>query len=308
MNERYFMDLSIIVVSWNTKEILADCLDSIYNCPPECRFEVRVVDNASTDGTIQMLFNRFPQVNVVESFENLGFARANNLAISLARNARYILLLNPDTVVIPGALQEMVNYMDENPNVGAVGPRLLNPDGSLQTSCYAAPTLAREFTRMFHLSRFINDGCYQMEEWDSNKARDVDIIQGACLMLRRTALDQVGVLDESFFIYSEDFDLCYRLQKNDWGLVWLPGAEVIHYGAQSTNQVSVEMFMHLYQAKLMFMRKHYGRRAVPVYKLILFFSALPRVMLIPWAWMLRRQQQKNLAKKYSRLVSSLPGM
>lgn len=305
------MDLSIIIVSWNTREILADCLASIYNNPPACRFEVRVVDNASSDGTIPMLYQRFPQVSLVESVENLGFARANNLAISLAKGARYVLLLNPDTIVYPGALQKMVSYMDEHPEVGAVGPRLLNPDGSLQTSCYVAPTLSREFTRMFHLEKIFPEACYQMDKWELEKPRDVDIIQGACLVLRKTALDRVGLLDESFFIYSEDFDLCYRLQKNGWRQVWLPDAEVIHYGAQSTSQVSAEMFLHLYQAKMKFMRKHYGGKAVPAYKFILFISAMPRLLLIPLAWLVRsprRQQHQTLAKKYSRLVSSLPGM
>jgi GT2 family glycosyltransferase len=305
------MDLSIIIVSWNTREILAECLNSIYNNPPNCRFEIRVVDNASIDGTNEMLYKRFPQVCLVESPENLVFARANNLAISLAKDARYVLLLNPDTIVYPGALQKMVSYMDENPEVGAAGPRLLNPDGSLQTSCYAAPTLTREFTRMFHLDKIFPEACYHMDKWDLKKPRDVDIIQGACLMLRKMALDRVGLLDESFFIYSEDFDLCHRLQKDGWSQVWLPEAEVIHYGAQSTNQVSAEMFLQLYQAKMKFMRKHYGGKAVPIYKLILLISALPRLLLVPLAWMIRsprRQQHKTLAKKYSRLVSSLPGM
>jgi GT2 family glycosyltransferase len=305
------MDLSIIIVSWNTREILTECLTSIYNNPPDCRYEVRVVDNASTDGTIQMLYQRFPQVRLVESLENLGFARANNLAISLAKNAKYVLLLNPDTVVYPGSLQKLVSYMDENPDVGAAGPKLLNPDSSLQTSCYSAPTLSREFARMFHLGWLFPETCYHMEKWDLTKRRDVDIIQGACLILRRAALQRVGLLDETFFIYSEDFDLCYRLQKAGWRLVWLPESEVTHYGAQSTSQVSAEMFLHLYRAKMKFMRKHYGAKSVPLYKLILFVAALPRLSLIPLTWVLkspRRQLHRNLAKKYSRLVSSLPGM
>jgi GT2 family glycosyltransferase len=305
------MDLSIIIVSWNTQEILADCLASIYANPPGGVFEVLVVDNASSDGTTEMVHQSFPQVRLVESSENLGFARANNLAISLAKNPRYILLLNPDTIVYPESLHKLISFMDENPKVGAAGPRMLNPDGSLQTSCYTAPTLARECARMFHLGWILPNTCYHMEKWDLGKRRDVDIIQGACLILRNTALEQVGLLDDNFFIYSEDFDLCFRIQKAGWRLVWLPEAEVMHYGAQSTGQVSAEMFLHLYRAKMKFMRKHYGVKSVFIYKLILLIAALPRLLTAPLAWMFwskRWQQHQNLAKKYSQLVSSLPGM
>jgi GT2 family glycosyltransferase len=304
------MDLSIVIVSWNTCDLLADCLTSIYIQPPKCEFEVWVVDNASTDGTPQMLREDFPQVCLVENQQNIGFARANNHAIDYS-NSRYVLLLNPDTVVKPGALQKLVQYMDENPKTGAAGPRLLNPDETLQTSCYAAPTLRREFIRMFKFDRIWSDCCYRMECWDLDQPREVDIIQGACLMLRREALDRVGLLDETFFIYSEDFDLCYRLLKDGWDRVWLPDAEVIHYGGQSTGQVSAEMFLHLYQAKLMFMRKHYGWAAAPLYKLILLFSALPRLMLIPLAWVEnspRSQHHHSLGKKYRRLLSAISQM
>ncbi|MBE0411090.1 MAG: glycosyltransferase family 2 protein, partial [Anaerolineales bacterium] len=137
------MKLSIVVVNWNTRDLLAKCLTSIYACPPVCPFEVLVVDNASSDGSVSMLREGFPQVRLIQNNKNVGFAAANNQALSLV-DSPYILLLNPDTVVKPGALNEMLDYLENNPGVGAAGARLLNPDGSLQVSCYVSPTLCRE--------------------------------------------------------------------------------------------------------------------------------------------------------------------
>jgi GT2 family glycosyltransferase len=304
------MHLSIAIVNWNTRELLSNCLESIFSYPPDCPFNVVVVDNASSDGSDEMVREHFPQVCLITNKENAGFAKANNQAISTT-DSKYILLLNPDTVVLPDALQMLVEFMESNPGAGAAGSRVLNPDGSLQTSCYVAPTLSHEFFRLFHLSRLYPDSAYQMKNWNTNTSRPVDIIQGDCLMLRKSALDQVGLLDESFFIYSEDVDLCYRLQRANWGLYWVPKAQVIHYGAQSTHQVAAEMFLQLYQSKLMCMRKHHGQVAGTTYKFLLLFAAIPRLMLIPLSIFIPspyRSHHRNLGKNYRRLVSSLPGM
>lgn len=304
------MDLSIVIVNWNVRDFLRRCLDSVYAHPCPGRIEVWVVDNASTDGSTQMVRACFPQVKLIENQQNAGFARANNQAIRQA-GGRYVLLLNPDTEVKPGALQELVQFMDGHPLAGAAGSLLLNPDHSLQISCYRAPTLGREFLRLFHLDGLIPTGCYHMECWDKDTPREVDILQGACLLLRRQALEQVGLLDESFFIYSEDVDLCYRLQKAGWRLYWVPGARVVHYGGQSTQQVPFEMFVHLYQGKLAYIRKHYGRFAAGIYKFILLGASLPRLSLIPLSWLIepsKRSRCDLLAKNYWRLIALLPEM
>jgi GT2 family glycosyltransferase len=304
------MHLSIAIVNWNTRELLSKCLESIYSYPPQCDYEVVVVDNASSDGSCEMVCENFPQVVLINNKENAGFARATNQAIQSGEST-YVLLLNPDTVVLPDALQQLVEFMDTHPEAGAAGSRVLNPDGSLQTSCYVAPTLAHEFFRLFHLSRFRPASTYQMKNWNTNIPRLVDIIQGDCLMLRKTALNQVGLLDERFFIYSEDVDLCYRLQRASWGLYWVPRAQVIHYGGQSTRQVAAEMFLQLYQSKLMCMRKHHGKAAATTYKFLLLFAALPRLLLIPFSILVptrRRSYHQNLGKNYRRLLGSLPDM
>ena len=304
------MYLSIAIVNWNTRELLYNCLESIISYPPECPFNIIVVDNASSDGSSEMIRERFPQVCLIDNQENAGFARATNQAIKTT-DSKYILLLNPDTVILPDALQNLVEFMETNPGAGAAGSRVLNPDGSLQTSCYVAPTLSHEFFRLFHLSRLVPYSAYQMKNWNTSFPRSVDIIQGDCLMVRKSALDQVGPLDESFFIYSEDVDLCYRLQRASWGLYWVPEAQVIHYGGQSTRQVAAEMFLQLYQSKLMFMRKHHGKAAGTTYKFLLLLAALPRLTLIPLSIFIPtpyRTHHKNLGKNYRRLLSSLPGM
>jgi len=300
--------LSIIIVNWNTRDLLSQCLTSIYTCPSACPFEVLVVDNASSDGSVSMLREGFPQVRLIENQVNVGFAAANNQALSLIESP-YILLLNPDTVVKPGALNELKEYLERNPQVGAAGARMLNPDGSLQVSCYVAPTLFREFLRLVHLDRFWPGASYQMDHWDITLPREVEIIQGACMMMRKKALDQVGLFDERFFIYTEEVDLCYRLRQAGWKLHWVPQAEVIHYEGQSTSQLAPEMFIHLYQSKLKFFRKHQGKSAAWIYKFILFVISIPRVMLMPISWLRTSPEQhrfRDLSSNYLRLLTSLP--
>lgn len=304
------MKLSIILVSWNTRQLLADCLDSVYAYPPNDSFEVLVVDNASGDGSAAMVRERFPQARLIESEKNVGFAQGNNLAVPLC-SGEYVLLLNPDTVVKPQALDALVQFMDAHSEAGAAGSRLLNPDETLQPSCHPAPTLARELWRLFHLDRIRPFGAYHMHRWDMNQPREVDVIQGASFIVRKAILDKIGFLDGRYFMYSEEVDLCYRLQKAGWKLYYVPASRVIHYGGQSTKLVAADMFLQLYLGKLMYFRKHYGRLAGIGYKLILLVAALSRLALIPLAWLQKPpQRQKNLtlARHYSRLLVALPSM
>jgi GT2 family glycosyltransferase len=302
------MHVSIAIVSWNTAELLAKCLESIYLHPPEGKFEVLVVDNASTDHSRDIVRERFPQVKLLENENNVGFSVANNQAIRQS-HGEYIILLNPDTEVKAGGLNRLIAFMAAHPRVGGAGPRLLNPDGSLQTSCYPEPTLGREFWRLFHLDRIRTWGVYKMDSWDLEDPRDVEVIQGACLALRSAALDEVGLLDEGYFMYTEEVDLCHRLRKAGWALSWVPQAEVIHYGGQSTRQLPSEMFIHLYRSKIQFFRKNRGRLASWIYKTILFSSALSRLMVSPftrWEDPVKRDRYRTLARHYRRLVSALP--
>ena len=302
--------LSIIIVSWNVRNILAQCLDSISQFPPNYRYEVWVVDNASTDGTCQLLDQEYPDVHLLENPENVGFAQANNQAIEKS-TGKYVLLLNPDTVICRGALSQLVEVMEEKPRSGAVGSLLLNPDRSFQTSCYPFPTLTREFWRLLHLDRIYPYGVYAQEKWDRQQMRQVDVIQGASLLLRRSALDQVGLLDPGFFMYTEEVDLCFRLKQAGWESWWVPQAEIIHYGGQSTHQVAGDMFIQLYQSKIRFFRKNYGRLSAMAYKCVVFGTACLRLAVSPFAWLINpssREENSTLRRHYARLVQDLPGL
>ncbi len=308
------MDLSIIIVNWNTRELLASCLQSVSDnlrATAGLKVETFVVDNASADGSAAMVREHFPWVRLLENGQNAGFAQANNQAIRQS-GGRYLLLLNPDTEVRPGALAALFSFMEAHPEAGAAGARLLNTDGSLQPSCTLTPTPGRELWLLLHLDAlYPRYARYAMSEWDTGKPRAVEVLKGACLLLRREALDQAGPFDEEYFMYSEEVDLCRRIRLGGWQIYWVPQAEVIHYEGQSTRQVATNMFLHLYQAKLFYFRKNGGRRAAWRYKLVLLAAALPRLALSPLAWLERppaRQRHLALAGRYWQLVRLLPGL
>jgi len=272
------IDLSIIIVNWNTRQMLADCLESVYATANNLDYETWVVDNASRDGSTRMVRDRFPWVHLIENQENLGFARANNQAIEVSRG-RYVVLLNSDTEVFPGALEMLVRFMDAHPQVGGCGPLLLNADGSLQESCYPMMTPRRVFWRLSFLDQLWPRATYDQRRWDRQTPRQVEAIKGACLVLRRTALVQVGDLDESYFMYSEEFDLCYRLAQADWQLWWVPQAVVTHYGGASSEQMAEEMYVQLYRSKVQFQRKFGGSHRARCLKCLLFVAYVPRLAI-----------------------------
>jgi N-acetylglucosaminyl-diphospho-decaprenol L-rhamnosyltransferase len=299
--------LSIIIVNWNTEEFLAKCLLSIKNYPPSCKYEIWVVDNASTDKSCDFVRNEFPEISLIENKENLGFARANNQVVPLI-TGRYVLLLNPDTIVKPFALDRLMTFLDTHPETGAVGARLLNPDGTLQESCYPFPTLLREIWRLFHLDHFLAYGIYDMSKWDRKVPRKVDVIKGACLMVHQEIVNTIGLFDNDYFMYSEEVDFCYRLKKAGWLLNWVPEAEVIHFEGQSTQQASEKMFLQLYKGKLLFFQKHHGWLATQIYRIILIIATLCRLLISPFAWFetpKRRQKHLEQTTNYFNLLKKL---
>ena len=326
-------DLSVIIVNWNTRDLLAECLRSIADCGqlspqrsevglriPDCGSpdrpiyqstnlpvtEVFVIDNASADGSAAMVRERFPWVTLIENAENVGFARANNQGIALA-TGRCVLLLNPDTVVHPGALATLVAFMDAQPAAGACGARLLNGDGSLQLACHPMLTPGREFWRLLFLDRLWPRATYRMEQWDTVTPCRVEVIKGACLLLRREALDQVGLLDESYFMYTEEVDVCCRLAQAGWDLWYVPAAVVTHFGEASSRQVKEAMYLQLYRSKIQFYRKFGGEGRARQAKAFLALAYAPRWLAAtagsPFSTGLRRQ-----ARTFRRLLAALPGM
>jgi len=254
-------DLSIIIVNYETKNLLEQCLNSIYSENYHFSYEVSVVDNDSKDSSIEMVKKKFPQVKLIENRNNLGFAAANNQALRRS-NARYLLLINPDTVVLPDSLNVMMEFMDEHPEAGIAGCKLLNPDYSLQYSCRKFSNFATFFLRGIHLdSIFPNNTIlrkYMMFDWDHNEVREVDWVLGSCMMVRRKAIEQVGMLDENFILYFEDQDWCYRMWKHDWKVYYVPQAQMIHYyQRRSAKQfLNVSTWTHI-KSMLYFFKKHY---------------------------------------------------
>jgi GT2 family glycosyltransferase len=303
--------LSVIIVSWNTRDLLEQCLLSLAAATAhDDSVQVVVVDNASTDGSADMVQMRFPEVLLIRNPANIGFAAANNQAYARCQG-RYILLLNPDTRLHPGSIAALTNFMEGHPAAGASGPMLLNPDGTLQTSCYPAPTLGRELWRLMHLDTIKAVGAYRMSEWDLRQPRRVDVVMGACVLLRRSTLEQVGFLDEGYFIYSEEVDLLYRTAGAHWETWWVPESRVVHYGGQSTRQVATAMFVRLYGAKLRYFRKNHGPWSARAYKVVLALAALPRLALVVPALACRgaaRARYVGLAGRYAQLMRALPSL
>lgn len=261
-------DLSIVIISWNVRELLRLCLDSIQeSLRGEKRegllVETIIFDNGSTDGSADMVREDFPRVHLMESEVNLGFTKGNNLAIGQSEG-RYILLLNPDTEVVGDALGTMVAYMEAHPRVGALGPQLLSPDGTTQSSRRRFPTLATAFLEStvlqpwFQGSRILKR--YYLLDRPDDEIQPVDWAVGAALLIRREALHQVGLLDEEFFMYSEELDWCYRLKAQGWEVVYLPTAQVVHQEGRSSEQVLPARHIHFQRSKVLFFKRYYGWR------------------------------------------------
>jgi GT2 family glycosyltransferase len=205
----------------------------------------------------------------------------------------------------------LADFLDKHPEAGAAGARILNPNGSLQISSHPRPTLSRELWRLFHLDSLSPYAEYPATKWGTDQAQEVDVLMGACLLLRREVLDRVGLLDEDYFVYSEEVDLCNRIQRAGWRLFWVPQAEVVHFGGQSTQQVPTAMFLNLYHGKIKYFRKHDGWLAARAYKLILIIAALSRLVLAPFVFFehsSRRQKHLRLVDGYWQLVLALPRM
>jgi hypothetical protein len=250
--------LSIIVVNWNTRELTVNCLRSIYATQANLQLEVIVVDNASSDDSAPAVQREFPQARLICNPRNVGFAGANNIGLEQA-SGDFLLLLNSDTIVPPGALQAACAYMQANPDVGLCGVKLLNPDGSFQASHAHFPTLRAEFLSATGLgTRLVSPYFPSPAPSAGEIIQDVDWVAGAFMLVRREAYVQVGGMDTDYFMYSEETDWCYRIKRAGWRLRYLPAVTITHIGGASTRQRSAEMTAELNKSKIRFFEKHYG--------------------------------------------------
>lgn len=270
------MDLSIIIINWNTLDLLRACLQSVYDHPPKARYEVIVVDNASQDGSPGMVQREFPQVWLLSNTENRGFAAANNQAICCARGEQ-ILLLNSDTLVHGHVLQRSLDYMNENRATGAMGCRVLNADGSLQHSTSQFPSLLNLTLQTLGLDRVRSVPFfrrYRMLDWDRQSERAVDTVSGCFMMVRRDCIHEIGLLDEDFFFFGEETDWCRRMREAGWRVVFAPVGEVTHFGGGSSTSLNHKRDLMLTEATVRLHRKHGGvARAVCVFLLLAVFNA-----------------------------------
>ena len=268
------LDLGIVIVNHRTRDLLRECLQSIYESRGDFSFQVCVVDNCSQDGSCAMVGKEFPQVRLVESEVNGGYAYANNLGLRVFDFAqtsdeklsestpRYALLLNPDTLLPPSALQEMLNFMEAYPEAGVAGPRLVLADGSLDLACRRSfPSPEVSFYRMVGLSKLFPKsrrfGRYNLTYLDPDEVTEVDSVVGAFMLVRAEALKQVGLLDESFFMYGEDLDWAYRIKKAGWKVYYNPEVTVLHY-KRAASRHSRRANSEFYRAMHIFYRKHYA--------------------------------------------------
>jgi GT2 family glycosyltransferase len=337
-------DLSVCILSWNTRDLLRRCLASIYD-PTDSevqsalthaglaaapvpagapvaallasgrgplaqedetaaqRVEILVFDNASSDGSAEMVAAEFPRARLHRSDTNLGFPGGNNAGYALSRG-RYFLLLNSDTVVAPGAFEELVRFADARPRAGIVGPRVLNPDGSIQMSCRRFPTLGAGLFRntplgkLFPNNRYTRD--YLMADWSHDVERAVDWVSGCALMARREMIDEIGLLDEGFFMYCEDVDWCYRAGKAGWEVLYAPRATIIHEIGRSTDQAVNRMIVQFHKSMYRFFRKHYAATSHPLFRAVVVGGLATRAGL-----MLGRNQVMRARIQWRKLLDRL---
>lgn len=277
-------DLSIIVVSYNTEALLRACLHSIPAACAGLTHETYVVDNVSSDGSAEMVRREFPGVHLTVAPSNLGFARANNLALALpeVQESRYVLLLNPDTEAAPDSLAALVRFMDAHPDAGACGPKLLNTDGSIQRNGGKFPGVLRDFLsvtglRKLAMRRYEIALGYGREDFDT--LVEVDQVSGACLLARGEVLEKVGPLDERFFMFYEEIDWCWRIKRAGWAVYYVPEAVVTHHWMGSVRQQSKKMTDQLFRSQLLYYRKTSGPLTVAAIRGVMALGLLKNQFL-----------------------------
>jgi hypothetical protein len=254
------MDLSIIIVNYNVKEFLQNLIHSIYKAGENLKYEIIIVDNASDDGSVEFLREKFPQIQLIVNDKNLGFSKANNIGLKHAKG-KYILLLNPDTIVQEDTFEKMISFFERTPDAGMAGCKILNPDGTLQLACrrsFPGPWTSfckvTGLSNLFPKSRFFAK--YNLTYQDENETYEVDAISGSFMMIKREAYEKVGNLDEQFFMYGEDLDWCYRMQKAGYKVYYVHNTTIIHYKGESTKRSSMDETKVFYNAMHLFVKKH----------------------------------------------------
>ena len=287
------MDLSIILVNYNTCQLTLQALDAVFQSNTTYQYEVILVDNHSTDGSAEQIAQPFPQVRLIRNSANLGFSKANNQAIRSA-SGRYILLLNTDTVIEPDTLQLMIDFMDKHENVGASGCKILLPDGSLdETAKRGFPTPSASLYYVLGLSKLFpyvpKFNKYKLNYLDPDHMHEVDSLVGAFMMVRSEAIAQVGMMDEAFFMYGEDIDWCYRIKMSGWNIVYTPITTILHYKGASSRKQSVKLIYEFHRAMVLFYKKHYVKKYPLIVSMLVYSAIFAKMVLALLLNMLRKK-------------------
>lgn len=283
-------EVSIVLVCWNNKDYLDPCLQSLYGGNVNHSFDVVAVDNGSTDGSQAMLQEKYPQILIIQNDKNVGLSKASNQGIE-ATKGKYVLLLNNDTLINRMTIDPLVDFLDDHPEAGAVGGRLFNPDGSFQGGYADFSTLLEEFLIATHIGELIWPG--YPSHGNTDQVKPGGWLSSACLLVRREALNQVGFLDEEYFIYGDEADLQYRLKKGGWKVYYLPSSTIIHYGGRSMNRWRRRKMV--YRGKMLFYKKNYGIFKTGLLRVMLFVLSL--LKLIIWAVISIIPQKREAAKR-----------
>lgn len=278
------MDLSVIIVSYNTKDLLKQTIQSVIDNTKDIEYEIFVTDNNSSDDSVEMVKKDYPKVNLIESKENLGFPKGNNIAIKRA-TGRYILLLNSDTKVIGECLQNCIKYMDKHREIGALGCKVELPSGKLDHACKRGfPTPEASLYYLLKLNKFFPDkkkfGKYTMSYVKDNEVAEVDSLMGAFMMIPKKVVDEVGMLDEEFFMYGEDIDWCFRIKKAGYKVLYYPVEKIIHYKGSSSKKKRAKTTYEFHRAMILFYNKHYKKEYNILIAALVYFGVAARMSLV----------------------------
>lgn len=297
------VEISFIIVNWNTRDILLNCLNSIYKTVKDINFEIYVVDNNSTDGSQEAVKNDFPDVKLIENSTNTGFARANNQALG-AMQGKFAVLLNTDTILQEGAIKNLLSFMNSSPKTGIAGVQLLNDDGSKQNSIDNFPSLETEIFNKSFL-RILFSKKYPSKRRNYHSPIEVDSVIGACMMVRKEAMEEVGFFDEDYFIFLEETDLCFRMHKNGWKVCHVPDARVFHISGHSKKRTPCESQIEYYKSLYKFFRKNRGGVSYIILRILKPFVILINLVLNILGNLLtlfQSERLRNRLLKYHKLL------
>ena len=296
-------DLSVIIVNWNTRELLLNCIDSFYRSIKGLTREIFVVDNGSRDGSVDSVRRAFPEIELIQNQRNLGFAKANNAALRIS-TGRYALLLNTDVILKNGAIETLAEFMDRNPGVGIAGGQLINGDGSKQNSFDNFPSLTTEVLNK-SLLRILFPKRYPSKRVNYSSPIDVHSVIGACMIVRSQAIKEVGLLDEDYFFFMEETDWCYRMKSQGWRVCHVPRAEIMHLQGKTANLVRDRAKIEYYRSLYLFFKKHKGMVQFTILRSCLFLRFCVDFLLTLFSSVFTAFRRERLRRKlniYARLI------